>query len=127
MLSTAGATTGSVAGAGVVLAPDSVGAGRAGACTLGLRAGAGLATALAAGERVVRFTVVVVVAVAGSLAVVAVSSAGVASGAGVASIVGGGGVSCGIGSVTGCASWASSGVEESARAAAIAGRAQDRA
>ena len=88
-----------------------------------------VATGFTVAVRVARFTGFAATA-AGSAAVVgsAASVAGVAaSGVGAASIVGGGGVTCGTGSVTGCASCANSGVEESARAAAIAGRALDRA
>jgi len=76
--------------------------------------------------RAVRLTVGVAV-----LVVVDVSVAGaVASGAGASGSVAGaaGAVVAGAGSVgTGCASWARTGVEESAKAAAIAGRALVRA
>jgi hypothetical protein len=93
----------------------------------------GVAAGLAAVVRVERLAVVVVATGAAS-GVVAVSVVGVLDSVvvGAASVVGGGsGVVAGAGSVTGCvcgtASWAKLGVEESARAAAIAGRALARA
>ena len=74
--------------------------------------------------------VLVVVVVEGAV-VESVAGAALVSGAtGVASVTGGGAgcVTTGAGSVvTGCVAWASKGVEESARAAAIAGRALVRA
>ncbi len=103
-MSTTGVTADSEAGIGEAIAAGAVGAGRAGVWALPVRTGAGLATDLAVVERVVRFTDLLVVAVAGSSGVAAVSTVGAVSGAGTASIVGGGGVTCGIGSVTGCAS-----------------------
>jgi hypothetical protein len=75
----------------------------------------GAAVGFAVAARVVRTVLVVVV-------VVSVVT-GVDSGAVAGSAVVAGGGSLG----TGCASWASKGVEESARAAAIAGRALARA
>jgi hypothetical protein len=104
VVSTTGVTADSDAGVVEAIAAGAVGVGRAGVWALAVRTGAGVVTDLAAVERVVRFTDLLVVAVAGSSGVAAVSTAGAVSGAGTASIVGGGGVTCGIGSVTGCAS-----------------------
>ena len=81
-------------------------------------------------ERAVCRVLVVVVVVEGAV-VESVAGAALVSGAtGVASVTGGGAgcVTTGAGSVvTGCVAWASKGVDESARAAAIAGRALVRA
>jgi hypothetical protein len=128
--STAGCTADSDAG---------VGAGAAGAFVRVVVARvvtvrAGVAAGLVAVVRVERLVVVIVAMGAASGVVAAVSAAGVLDSVvvDVASMVGGGsGVVVGTGSITGCvcgtASWAKLGVEESARAAAIAGRALARA
>jgi hypothetical protein len=97
------------------------------------RAGAGTLAVV----RIVRTVRVLVVVALGDDAVVVVCAAVVleslAAGGGFAAVAGGAstgggavGVVTGAGSV-GCVAWASKGVEESARAAAIAGRALDRA
>jgi hypothetical protein len=88
---------------------------------------------LAVAARLVRFTVFVatdLVGVAVSVEVGSVVVAVLSVAGGVVSVVTGAGsmvVAGGGSTVTGCASWARSGVEESARAAAIAGRALARA
>jgi len=121
------------AGACAAGADGAAGAGAEALATVRVVVGCVVVIGLAAAVRVVRLTVLVVVdfatgawsLAAGSSVVDVVLSVvvGVASGAGAGSVV----VDAGGVAVAGCASCALSGVEDSASAAAIAGKAQARA